>query len=501
MNKLLWIVVAALAMLIIIGCVLSVPQNASPVHNNSGPVFWENTTVQKSLHEMSGEEIAAEFIRHNTNLSGYSATVHTIGGTGYEDEEYLFFTERPDRFRAEYIRSEIHGNGTIVVANRTFVWQYHPGTRTAKPDLIDDPRNTFFAWRDYPAIAARILENFPAVRNGTENRNGSTAIILEATVDGIPTQYYPSPFSRTRIWIDEDTLMMTRMELIGDYNETELAVDLTDFRVDPRLPDAMFDFVPPDGTEVSPAIADLLAPLNTSSMRPAKERFGRDLLLPAYLPEGYSFRYCLHYRDRDGRDSLVYSNGSGDLVFTQALKKDNASFAAPAGPETAIPVCNRTGTSWTESGTHHLRWNCGNSTCELAGTIANAEIARIAGSVEAPELINFAPDAIADPELIAAIALHDPSAQKMADSGGEIIGVGMSIKRGAKNSPGGIFPALVIRYNGLIVDVMVDPDAQKPVGRTIQVPNGAVVRDTGNQTVIEYDEKILFIFDPMEGTG
>jgi len=128
-------------------------------------------------------------------------------------------------------------------------------------------------------------------------------------------------------------------------------------------------------------------------------------------------------------------------------------------------------------------------------------MARIAGSVEAPELLNFAPDAIADPELIAAIALRDTSARKMADSGGEIIGVGMSIKRGAKNSPGGIFPALVIRYNGLIVDVMVDPDAQKPVGRTIQVPNGAVVRDTGNQTVIEYDEKILFIFDPMEGTG
>jgi len=45
---------------------------------------------------------------------------------------------------------------------------------------------------------------------------------------------------------------------------------------------------------------------------------------------------------------------------------------------------------------------------------------------------------------------------------------------------------------------MVDTDLQKPVGRTIQVPNNAMVRHVGDQTVVEYNGEILFTFDPME---
>jgi hypothetical protein len=86
----------------------------------------------------------------------------------------------------------------------------------------------------------------------------------------------------------------------------------------------------------------------------------------------------------------------------------------------------------------------------------------------------------------------------MVDSGGEILGVGMSVKRSTKNIQGGVFPALSIRYNQLLVDFMVDPVSQKPVGRTIQVPNNAMVRHVGNQTVVEYNGEILFTFDPME---
>jgi len=499
-NKLLWLIAVALAVLIIICCVQSVPQNTTPVHNNSGPVFSGNTTVQKSLHEMSGEEIAAEFIRHNSNLSGYSATVHTIGETSYEDDEYRFFAQRPDRFRAEYLRSEIHGNDTIVVANGTFVWQYYPGARKARPDLIEDPKNTFFAWKDYPAITARILERFPAVLNGTEYLNGSNAVIIETAVGDIPTQYYPTIFHRARIWIDEDTLMLTRMVLIGDYNETALTVDLRNISTNPPLSGEMFDFTPPSGTEISPTIAELVAPLNTSSMRQAKERFGPEFMLPAYLPQGYLFQYGLHYRDRDGRDSLVYSNGTGILLFTQALQRNEGSFGSCTGQEIAILIGNRTGTFCSASGWNHIRWMEGNGTYDLAGPLTKDELARVAQSLAAPALLNFAPDEIKNPETIAETALRDPSARRMVDSGGEILGVGMSVKRSTKTIAGGIFPALSIRYDGLLVDFQVDPVSQKSAGRTIQVPNGAMINHEGNRTVVRYNGEVLFTFDPMEAT-
>ncbi|MCX6698342.1 MAG: hypothetical protein NTV68_00210 [Methanomicrobiales archaeon] len=497
MRKLFWLITAVLAILIIGGCVQTgVPDSGTVQNISSSFSAGEDTT--KPLHEMPATEIAAEFIRHNNNLSGYSATIHTVGETSYEDDEYRFFAQRPDKFRAEYIRSQIHGNGTIVVANGTFVWQYHPDTGTARPDLIEDPKNTFFASKDYPAIAARILEKFPAVRNGTETRNGSNAVIIEAAIDDIPTQYYPTIFSRIRVWIDEDSLMMTRMEMIGEYNETVLTVDLRNISINPPLSEGLFDFEPPAGTEISPSIADLVAPLNASSMRQAKERFGPDFRMPSALPPGYMFRYCLHYRDSDGRDSFVYSDGTDELVFTQALTGSRRAQRSLNAGSVPVLISNRTGTFQSTAGKNQIDWHEENRSYQLTGVLTQEDLVRVAQSLTAPALLNFAPDEIKNPETIAEIALRDTSARRMVDSGGEILGVGMSVKRSTSTIQGGVFPALSIRYNRLLVDFMVDPDVQKPVGRTIQVPNNAMVRHVGDQTVVEYNGEILFTFDPME---
>jgi hypothetical protein len=118
-------------------------------------------------------------------------------------------------------------------------------------------------------------------------------------------------------------------------------------------------------------------------------------------------------------------------------------------------------------------------------------------NLTAPALVNFAPDEIGDPDLIARIALRDSSAQRMFDAGGEILGVRMAVKRSTGSVPGGVFPALLIRYNGLEVDYLVDPDMRQPVGRTVQVPSGAMINETGNRTAIEYNGTVLFTFDPV----
>jgi len=498
MNKLFWLITAMLAMLIIGGCVqMGVPD--SGVARNTSTLISASEDSPKSLHEMSAHEVAAKFIRHNANLSGYTATIHTSGETAYEDDEYRFFAGRPDKFRAEYSQSEIHGNGAIVAANKSFVWQYYPDTNEARPALIEDPRNTFFAWKDYPAIAARILEKFPVVMNGTETRNGSNAVILEAAIDDIPTQYYPALFSRIRVWIDEDSTLMTRMEMIGEYNETVLAVDLMNITVNPPLPDNLFDFEPPPGTEISPSLSELVAPLKVSSFYQAKLRFGPDFRMPSTLPFGYTFRNGLHYPDRDGRDSFVYSDGTDELVFTQVLTGSSAPDGSFHSGSVPVLIGNLNGTFYSINGNNQIDWHEENRSYQLTGVLTQDKLVQVAQSLTAPALLNFAPDEIKNPETIAELALRDSSARKMVDSGGEILGVGMAIKRSTKNIQGGVFPALSIRYNGLLVDFMVDPVAQKPVGRTIQVPNNAMIRHVSDQTVVEYKGEILFTFDPMEG--
>ncbi|MFA4860058.1 outer membrane lipoprotein carrier protein LolA [Methanoregula sp.] len=120
-----------------------------------------------------------------------------------------------------------------------------------------------------------------------------------------------------------------------------------------------------------------------------------------------------------------------------------------------------------------------------------------------PTPFNFAPDEISNPDLIARIALTDSSARRMVEAGGEVAGVRMAVKRSARANAddGGVFPALLIRYNGLEAEFMVDTIQKKTIGRTIQVPSGTMILEKGNKTSIEYYGSVLFTFDPMEGSS
>lgn len=186
------------------------------------------------------------------------------------------------------------------------------------------------------------------------------------------------------------------------------------------------------------------------------------------------------------------------VIFSLIITAYTAVESPARAGSVPVLISNRTGTFQSTAGKNQIDWQEENRSYQLAGVLTQEELVRVARSITAPALLNFAPEEIKNPEMIAEIALRDTSARRMVDSGGEILGVRMSVKRSTKNIQGGVFPALLIRYNGLLADFMVDPDVQKPVGRTIQVPNNAMIRHVGNLTVVECNGKILFTFDPME---
>jgi hypothetical protein len=194
----------------------------------------------------------------------------------------------------------------------------------------------------------------------------------------------------------------------------------------------------------------------------------------------------------------VYSNGTDELVFTQALTGKGASQGSVKSGSIPVLIGNLTGTFQSMNGKNQMDWNEENRSYQLIGILTKDEMVRVAQSLTVPALLNFAPDEIKNPDTIAEIALHDSSARRMVDAGGEILGVGMSVKRSTSSIQGGVFPALSIRYNGLLADFMVDPVTEKVIGRSIQVPSGAMINEKGNQTVIEYNGKILFTFDPLD---
>ena len=58
-----------------------------------------------------------------------------------------------------------------------------------------------------------------------------------------------SPYRRVRVWVDEDSFLVRRFEILEE-NETVRTVILDELRPNDSIADSVFEFVPPEGTDV-----------------------------------------------------------------------------------------------------------------------------------------------------------------------------------------------------------------------------------------------------------
>ena len=58
-----------------------------------------------------------------------------------------------------------------------------------------------------------------------------------------------SPYRRVRVWVDEESFLVRRFEILEE-NETVRTVILDELRPNESIADSVFEFVPPEGTDV-----------------------------------------------------------------------------------------------------------------------------------------------------------------------------------------------------------------------------------------------------------
>lgn len=145
---------------------------------------------------------------------------------------------RPDRFEMRWSEPA----GDRVVADGSSLWVYFPNTDEGQAfrTPLDRSGARFDLHREFLEDPGARYE---ATYEGTEVIDGRENHMLLL----LPKE--PSPYLRARIWVDDETDLIRRLELLEE-SESIRTLDLTNTRLDPSLPADRFDFEAPPGVQV-----------------------------------------------------------------------------------------------------------------------------------------------------------------------------------------------------------------------------------------------------------
>jgi hypothetical protein len=136
----------------------------------------------------------------------------------------------------------------------------------------------------------------------------------------------------------------------------------------------------PTTDPTAPSLA--ITPVIVYTLKEAHEKFGTDLPVPSYLPDGYSFSYALQYGEPDNRISLIYTKGEDELRITQVPVPGNPCPGQKTTGSVGVTIDGTNGTFTPGDGENVLRWNDSRYAYCLSGTQEKDEMVAIAASVK-----------------------------------------------------------------------------------------------------------------------
>ncbi len=179
-----------------------------------------------------------ERLQQIRSLRGRFVQTFTSSGLGIpQSEEGTFAISRPDLIRWEYLKPE---RKTAVSDGRN-TWLHMPEQRVVY-------RGSVAEWRQGGAFSVlaggRLEEAFVALEASAEGVSRTGDVLLRL-VPRAPREEY----EELQIEFDPRSLMVHRMTAVdGMGNRITMILDRVE--LDPELPESLFTFIPPPGTQV-----------------------------------------------------------------------------------------------------------------------------------------------------------------------------------------------------------------------------------------------------------
>jgi outer membrane lipoprotein carrier protein len=148
------------------------------------------------------------------------------------------FQRRPDRFLMRFSEPA----GDIIVADGKSFWMYYPSTdktQVIRASMTEGGRQADLQQE----FLSNATERYVATLAGEEAVDGRPAHVLTLVPKG------QSPYKLVKVWVDKGDFLVRRFE-ITEENESVRRLQLSNVRLNTQMPDSLFQFTPPPGTEV-----------------------------------------------------------------------------------------------------------------------------------------------------------------------------------------------------------------------------------------------------------
>jgi len=204
-----------------------------------GPVTAQETAAPEVRELLARAEITYDGLQSMRARFDQTIEVTLLGRkrTGSGD----WYQKGPGRFKMDFADPE----GDLIVADGSTLWLYYPSTHPGQ--VIRSTIDANVTGAGMVDLQGRIFEEaaeaYEAVLEGRRDVEGHATWLVTMTPRA------ESPYRKVRVWIDEESLLVRRFE-ITEENETLRTVVLRDLQPNAPIPDEVFSFTPPAGTDV-----------------------------------------------------------------------------------------------------------------------------------------------------------------------------------------------------------------------------------------------------------
>lgn len=157
------------------------------------------------------------------------------------DGRGTWYQKGPGRFKMDFAEP----SGDVIVADGSHLWLYYPSTHPGQ--VIRSAIDANVTGAGMVDLQGRIFEE--ADTGYDAELLGAEDVKEHATWHIVLTPTGESPYRTVRVWIDKESFLVRRFEIIEE-NETIRTVILDELEPNASISDSVFEFVPPDGTDV-----------------------------------------------------------------------------------------------------------------------------------------------------------------------------------------------------------------------------------------------------------
>ncbi len=337
----------------------------------------ESSTTRENL---TPPEVAERFVQHQDAMTDFSAKVEVTMESWPNRDLFSLEKKSPHHYRMEYLSSGSEANGTLVVTNGSVIWWYSPPTKIVHTTAHFDPDETYLTSMDFQKAIYDLFENHPHAFNlsGIDQVNNSYVVFFSASPED-PFTNLPNDFQNARVWIDAGSWIARRIEFSNASWPSPVTVEYRDIRVNTGIPGREFVFDPRDVPNPPEEFRHHDPVIFLMTLEDAYHTIGPDLVVPEYVPAGYSYEGG--YQLADGTVELSLTSGKQWISYIDSPVIGKA-YTEPFAGETIEVALNRTLGLFTKgTDKNQLEWIAGGHAYSLTGTVDEDEMIMMAKSL------------------------------------------------------------------------------------------------------------------------